>query len=767
MKKYELKNLDCAHCAAKIEENVGRLAEVEAVSVNFATQSMKIQTLDMEKVLSVIKDVEPQVQVIATEPSSTKNRVEKFKLKNLDCAHCAATIETALKNMDTVEAVSINFATQSLQLQAGDVAAVIQKIEEVEPSVKVILPQKGEEETSSNRLKKDVLNLIFCFFALFIGIFFQDALHNSYQEIPEYLLFGGLFLWTGHSVLLKAFKNLAKGKIFDENFLMSIATLGAVFIHALPEAAGVMIFYRIGELLEQFAVNKSRKSIKALLAIKPDTAHLKVEGGIETVPPETVKVGAEIIVKPGERVPLDGTVLSGESQTDTSALTGESVPVKMKAGDSILAGMICKTGTLTLKVTKTFEDSSISRILEMVENALQRKSKTDRFITTFAKYYTPAIVVFSTLTAVIPPFVLGVGDFKDWLYRSLVILVISCPCALVISIPLGYFGGLGRSSHEGILIKGSNYLDILPKVKTFIFDKTGTLTKGVFKVTDIQVRNGYQKNDLLRFSAYAEAFSNHPIASAIKEAYHQEVEVDKIIKHTEKPGYGVKVTLDEGDILIGNDKFLHLEEIEHQDCELEKTAIYVVVNRKYAGYIVISDEEKEDTLAAIQALRRLGVSKTVMLTGDNQQVAEYYRNKIGIDEMHAELLPEDKVKVLEDYQQTTPGRVAFVGDGINDAPVIARADLGIAMGKAGTDAAIETADIVLMTDHLSKLPEAITISQKTKRIIWQNIFGALGIKILFVAFGAFGLASMWEAVFADVGVTLLAVLNSLRVLKKG
>lgn len=693
--------------------------------------------------------------------------MKKYKLKNLDCAHCATKIEGSLKALSEVQSVSVNFATQSIQIETDDMECVLKKIKEIEPSVEVLIPENASTIEPSEGLKKEVTILVLCFFALFIGIFFQEELHRSYSEVFEYGLFGGLFLLTGYSVLWKAFKNLIHGKVFDENFLMSIATLGAICIHALPEAAGVMIFFRMGEVLEQYAVNRSRKSIQALLAIKPDSAHLKTDAGIETVSPEEVSIGAEIIVKPGERVPLDGTVVSGESQLDLSALTGESKPTKIYSGEMILAGAISQTGTLTIKVTKIFEESSISRILEMVENALQRKSKTDRFITTFAKYYTPAIVFISTLTALIPPFVLGVGDFKDWVYRALVILVISCPCALVISIPLGYFGGLGRASHEGILIKGSNYLDILPKVKTFIFDKTGTLTEGVFKVTDIQTRNGYQKEDLIRYAAYAEAYSNHPIASAIRDAYKEPIEIEKIITHFEKAGFGVKASLEEGEILIGNDKYLHLEEITHQDCELDQTAIYVVVNREYAGYIIISDQEKKGTTEAIQSLKKLGIKKTVMLTGDNQHVAKYYRDKIGIDAVHAELLPEDKVRILEQYQEEYPGQIAFVGDGINDAPVIARADVGIAMGKAGTDAAIETADIVLMTDHLSKLSTAITISQKTKSIIWQNIIIALGIKFLFVVFGAFGMANMWEAVFADVGVTLLAVLNSLRVLKRG
>lgn len=763
MKKYMLKNLDCAHCASVIEDRLKQMNGVQQVSVNFAAQSMQIETEHMDDVIRLIGEVEPKVKVVSPPSGGT---AKTFHLKNLDCAHCAAKIEKKLKDLAEVQDVSIDFATLSMKLQTDNLNLVVDTIKEVDSAIEVIQSDHAVSIDQTSGLKQQLLLLGSCFVAMFGGIMFQEKIQQSAFPIIEYILFIGLYLITGYSVLLKAFKNLLRGQIFDEHFLMSIATLGAIFIHALPEAAGVMIFFRIGEQLEQYAVNKSRRSIRALLAIKPDSAHLKTAEGIKTVSPETVLIGDEIIVKPGERIPLDGTVTSGESQLDTSAITGESVPVQIKDGDAVLAGMICQTGTLVIKVEKEFKDSSISRILEMVENALQRKSKTDRFITVFARYYTPAIVLISTLTALVPPFVFGMGSFSDWLYRALVILVISCPCALVISIPLGYFGGIGRASHEGILIKGSNYLDIIPKISTFIFDKTGTLTKGVFKVTEVCTRNGYKEEDLIRYAAYAEAFSNHPIAGALKAAYPETVQTEKILQHTEKAGFGVKARLQDIDILVGNDKYLHAENIEHQDCKLDRTAVYVVINGEYAGYIIISDEEKPDALSALQNLKSVGIKKLVMLTGDNRHVAEFYKNTLNIDDVYAELLPGEKVDILEKYQSQTPGQVAFVGDGINDAPVIARADIGFAMGQAGTDAAIETADVVLMTDHLSKLPEAIRISKKTKAVVWQNIFFALGIKIIFVVFGAFGMANMWEAVFADVGVTLLAVLNSLRVLKK-
>ena len=613
---------------------------------------------------------------------------------------------------------------------------------------------------------KELIPIGFAAAAFILALIFEDRLHNTFFSIPEYLIFLSIYIFSGWNVLLTAFRNIIKGKIFDENFLMMIATAGAIAIHALPEAVGVMLFYRVGEFLEKLTITRSRQSIKALLAIRPDSANLKIEIGYKKVPPETVNIGQTVLVKPGERVPLDGTIISGSSRVDTSALTGESVPVNLKEGDAILSGMIVSTNSLQIKITKLFNESAISRILHLVENAVKKKAQTERFITTFARYYTPIVVAIALITALIPPFLFQIGSFQEWVYRALVILVISCPCALVISIPLGYFGGIGAASKKGILIKGSNYIDLLNDVDTIVFDKTGTLTKGIFKVTKIAVKNGFTEDEILRYAAYAESHSNHPIADAIKKACGTEINPHLIDNHKEIPGYGVKASVFNKLIIAGNDRLLHKENITHEDCNIQQTAAHIAVDNKYAGYIIISDEERPDTKDAISALKKLGINNIIMLTGDTEKTAEYYAEKFNIDKYHAELLPEDKVRILEEIMENSRGKVAFIGDGINDAPVIAQADIGFAMGKSGSDAAIENADIVLMTDAPGRVPEVIKLSRRIRTIILQNIVFALIIKLTFVLMGATGLAGMWEAVFADVGVTLLAILNVLRVMKE-
>jgi Cd2+/Zn2+-exporting ATPase len=616
-------------------------------------------------------------------------------------------------------------------------------------------------------LKKELAPIFLISILFIFGFTFENQLHNTPYSIAEYLIFIPAYLIGGWNVLISAGKNILKLRFFDENFLMTVATLGALAIHKLPEAVAVMLFFKIGELFQELAVSRSRKSIKSLLEIRPDYANLKVNETIKKVSPETVKVGNLIIVKPGEKIPLDGEIIEGNSQVDTSALTGESIPKTVKVGEIILAGMINQTGVLTIKVTKLFGESSIAKILDLVENASSKKAPTQKFITKFAQYYTPVVVFTSLAVALIPPLFIPNTTHAEWVYRALILLVISCPCGLVISIPLGYFGGVGGAAKRGILVKGAMYLDALVKVKTVVFDKTGTLTKGVFKVTEIVPKNGVSKPELLALAAQIESHSNHPIAQSICKAYGKKIDDLTIENYQEIAGYGISALVEGKSVIAGNDRFLHRENIEHNTCDVQGTVVHLAVNNYYSGYIVIADEVKEDADLAISQLKELGIEKTVMLTGDNEVIASQIAQKIGIDFYKSELLPEDKLESLESIisQTNNQDKIAVVGDGINDAPIIARADVGIAMGGLGSDAAIETADVVIMTDAPSKVAEAIKIARKTHQIVWQNIIFALSIKGLFIVLGAFGVATLWEAVFADVGVALVAIFNATRGIK--
>jgi len=619
--------------------------------------------------------------------------------------------------------------------------------------------------------KKELIKIFFTILLLSVGLIFEKEIHNTPYRIAEYLVFISAYLISGWGVLKGAVRSITKGKVFNEHFLMTIATVGALLIDAMPEAVTVMLFYVVGELFQDIAVNRSRKSIKALLEIKPEYANLKSNGDVKRVSPESVKVGELILVKAGEKIPLDGEITAGNSFVDTSALTGESIPRKVKGKDIVLAGMVNQSGLLTIKVSKLFSESSISRILELVENAASKKAETEKFITTFAKYYTPVVVFGALMIAVIPPLFFTGQTFTDWIYRALVVLVISCPCALVISIPLGYFGGIGGASRKGILVKGSNYLDALAKVKTVVFDKTGTLTKGEFQVAEVVVKNGFDKKELMRFAAYAESHSNHPIAKSVLEAFTKSFPSESITDNfvsnlQEISGKGIKASINGQKIIVGNDKLLHTENIQHDKCDIEGTVIHIAVNSIYAGYIIISDTLKDGAQETISLLKKKNIN-SVMLTGDNKAAAEFFAKKLGIDKFYYELLPEDKVNHIEQIIQSTAkgNKVAFVGDGINDAPVLARADVGIAMGALGSDAAVETADVVLMTDSPLQVVTAIDVAKKTRKIVWQNIFFALGVKMFFIILGAFGIATMWEAVFGDMGVAVLAILNAMRVMK--
>jgi Cd2+/Zn2+-exporting ATPase len=693
--------------------------------------------------------------------------MKKYRLKNISCPSCERKIESRLLQFKEVKDFSSNNLMPTLLIEPAHVDKIYAVIKEIEPAAKLEEIKGETKNPDSAGIKNEIIKISAIVLLLIFGLGFKEELHNTPYSFAEYVVFLSAYLLSGWGVLSKAVKNIIHGKIFDENFLMSIATLGAVLIGQLPEAVAVMLFYNIGEFVQGIAVKRSRKSIRSLLEIRPDYANLKINGEIKIVSPEEVKIGESIVIKPGEKIPLDGEVIEGYSFVDTFPLTGEPVPRSVKVNERVFAGTINKSGLITVKVTKLFDESSISKIMELVENASKKKAKTEKFISTFARYYTPLVVTVALAVAFLPPIFFAGQTFSDWIYRALVMLVISCPCALVISIPLGYFGGIGGASRRGILVKGSNYLDALTEVKTVIFDKTGTLTKGVFKVTDIVPKNGFSKDELLNYAAAAESNSNHPIAQAIIEAYGKEINLSSAGKIEEIAGQGVKANLKDGIIIAGNDRLLHSENIAHDNCIVEGTVVHLALNSKYLGYIIISDEIKDDSIQAIKDLKNLGITNTIMLTGDNKFSADAMAKKIGISSSYSELLPEDKVRILEEVMKSSGngGKVAFVGDGINDAPVIARADVGIAMGGLGSDAAVEAADIVIMEDHPSKVPEAIKVARETRKIVWQNIVFAMLIKGFFIILGGLGIASMWEAVFADMGVALIAILNATRILR--
>lgn len=721
---------------------------------------------------------------------ATKN----ITLEGLNCANCAAKIENRVNNMVEIDKASFSFATKIMSIEYSEDHAfelILGKIKKIvnslEPDVVVRSSDDSSEisihgnhnkgksnETHGNSyghshghgeegntiVRKKIIKIGIGLVLFLAGIILNQ---NIYIQLPIFII---SYFIIGGDVLLRAVRNITRGQVFDENFLMALATIGAFAIKEYPEAVSVMLFYQVGEMFQDLAVERSRKSISSLINIRPDHANLKTDEGLKVVRPESLSIGDLIVVKPGERVPIDGVVIEGESMVDTSALTGESVPRKVKSGNDILSGFVNTSGLLTIEVKKKFNESTVSRILDLVQNASSKKAPTENFITKFARYYTPIVVIGAALVATIPPLLLN-GSFSEWISRALIFLVISCPCALVISIPLGFFGGIGGASKSGILVKGGNYLEALNQVDTIVFDKTGTLTKGIFKVSKVNVENSFTKEEVLRAAAFAEIHSNHPIAKSIIEEYNAEIEESRIKNYEEISGHGIKANVDGKIVLAGNFKLLKREGIEAEEIQMQGTIVYIAIDGKFAGSIIISDMLKEDSHKAMEALRNQGVKKLIMLTGDLENVAKQVANELKLDDYYSELLPEDKVNVLEKItkDKSEKGKLVFVGDGINDAPVLARADIGVAMGGLGSDAAIEAADVVLMTDEPSKLSQAISIAKKTKNIVIQNIILALGVKGIVLGLGAFGIATMWEAVFADVGVALLAVFNSMRVMK--
>lgn len=688
--------------------------------------------------------------------------MKKYTIDNLDCPMCAAKIEEGIKNLSCVKDAKVVFATKTLLIDTDNISKVQKEIKKIEKDV-VINEKKVESEFN---VKNELILLFVLLIAFGVGIF---LLHNittfpySYSGFALLLL---VYFIAGKDVIIKSVKNIIRGKIFDENFLMTFATMAAWGIKSYEEAVGVMIFYRAGEFFQDLAVHKSRRSIKSLLEIRPDYAVVLRDNKEITLHPENISVGEVILVKAGEKIALDGKVIEGKTTLDTRALTGESVPRGAETGDSVLSGMVNLTGIIKIQVEKSFEESSASKILDMVENAAANKAKTENFITKFAGYYTPIVFLIALLIAVLPP-LLNMGSFNEWLYRALVALVVSCPCALIISVPLGYFGGIGGASKKGILVKGANYLEALSNVSAIAFDKTGTLTKGVFKVTEIVPAGRYSKEDIIKYAAMAESRSNHPIAKSIVD--YAGVKEFELKDYEEISGRGIRVSIEDKEIMIGNDSLLHFAEIEHDSevCNILGSVAHIVIDKEYAGYIIISDELKDDTVDAIKELNNMGIKNLTVLTGDNKYATETILKDTNIKEYYHDLLPSEKAEKFKEFSDKYKGTgsTVFVGDGINDAPVLALADVGISMGLAGSDAAIETADVVIMNDSLMKIAQAVKTAKRTKTIIWQNVIFALSIKALFIILGLFGIASMWEAVFGDVGVALLALLNSMRALK--
>lgn len=780
-KEYLLQGLGCANCAAKIETAVGKLNGVREASVSFATAVLRIEFEE-----DFQGDILPDIQKIVHSIESHVVVTEKKKRT----AQASQTLKT-LTRPGPENKCTEACCTDASESKASDQTETFSS----QKTDGLNRPKTYFEGTD----KKKLLRILIGAFIYLIGILLHlshsyavpifSATGTPHAAPIEFIIFIAAYVLIGGDVLYKAAQSVWRREFFDESILMTIATVGAFLIADFPEAVAVMLFYQVGEFFQEIAVNKSRRSIQSMMDIRPDSAHRQRKGsdggneGYETVSPYDVSVGDIILVKPGEKIPLDGTVLSGISLVDTSSLTGEFVPRNAKAGDAVLSGSINKSGTLTVRVDHSFEESTVSKILDLIENAAAKKAPTEKFITKFSRYYTPAVILAAALVAFLPPLFLPEATFEEWIYRGLVFLVISCPCALVISVPLSYFGGIGAASKKGVLVKGGNYLEGLTQVKTVVFDKTGTLSKGVFEVVRIDrpEDSDMSESELLTYSAAAESFSNHPIALSIVKAAESRagfvLNPAAVSAHSEFSGLGVKAVYAEKTLLLGNLKWMKQEHIPVPDMSAfdsrmrdAETHIYAAVDGRFAGRIILSDEIKPDSKEALARLKRLGIEQTVMVTGDTDRVGRAFAADLGLDAVYTEQLPHQKVEALEKIEAETKAaypksKVAFVGDGINDAPALTRADIGIAVGGVGSDAAVEAADIVLMTGDPTQLADAFEVAKKTKSVVYQNIFFALGIKLLFMALGLFGIASMWEAVFADVGVTVLAVLNSMRLLR--
>ncbi|MEG0297783.1 MAG: heavy metal translocating P-type ATPase [Clostridium sp.] len=741
--KLYLQGLNCANCANKIENKINKLDEVKEANLNFSTLALFLELNEevdkleyAKKIQALIDSIEDGVTVQLSKPNNGGN---KTKCTDGSCTISSDNHQHEHGNNDHKHSGHSHGNTHEGHNHS----------------------KTSDKSYSNNKyvsLIKDNMLLITGMILFVVGLVIKD------NEVISTVIFLLAYIVSGGKVILSALKNIAKGQIFDENSLMLIATVGAFAIGEHAEGVAVMLFYGVGEMLQDYAVNNSRKSISSLMDIRADHANVIRDNNEVSVSPEDVLVDEMILIKPGERVPLDGVIIEGESYLDTSALTGESVPRLVKVDGGIYSGAINISSPIKVKVTKLSSESTVSRILELVENASANKGQTEKFITKFAKVYTPIVVALAVLLAVVPPIVLGNGDFTTWIYRALLFLVVSCPCALVVSIPLGLFAGIGGASKKGILIKGGNYIEALNKIDTIVFDKTGTITKGVFKVSEIKAI-GVTKEELLKIAAHGESFSNHPIAKSIMNGYGNKVDKTVLKDYKELGGQGISVIYNESNLLLGNKRLMDSNNIEAPEVDSIGTIIYVALNNNLLGYIIISDEIKEEAKEAMLELKKQGIKQVIILTGDNQQIGDKVGSIVGATKVYGNLMPQDKVTRLEEIIESSQGKVAFVGDGINDAPVLARADIGIAMGDMGSDAAIEAADVVLMRDDLLSISQSIKIANKTNKILWQNIIFSILVKVIVMILGSFGFVEIWTAVFADVGVTIIAVLNSYRCMK--
>lgn len=774
--KVKLKGLNCPHCAEKIKTDVEKLEELENPQINLIKQELLAQTKQncskealLPKVEQIVHKYEPDVEVILEEEKE-KKQVLKLQLKGLDCAHCAAKIEQSANEIDYVKNAAINLWKQEMEITAEEgisaleiLKAVTKITHDYEPDVEVCFStdtQKRTQKEQTSDFQKGLKKTLLRFGA---GIILFLAAELTKGQL-SYGLFLICYILFGYDVLWTAISNIKKGQMFDENFLMSVSTIGAICLGEMAEAVFVMLFYQIGETFQSYAVDRSRKSIAGLMDIRPDYANLAVGEDTKKIDPSHVSVGEYIIVKPGEKVPLDGIVTEGEAQLDTSALTGESLPKNVSVGENVYSGSLNLNGLLKIQVTKAFGESTVVKILEMVENATAKKSKTEQFITKFAKVYTPFVVCAAVLLALLPPLLTG-EPFSLWISRALIFLVISCPCALVLSVPLGFFSGIGEASKRGILVKGSNYIHALKDVDTVVFDKTGTLTKGIFEVVQIHTAKQNTEKDVLTLAANAEKSSNHPIAKSITKYYEAKYGhlTEEVKAYQEMGGHGVCCVIAGKRVLAGNEKLMKQFSIDYVPYEGAGSVVYVAEEKDFVGSIVVADTIKEESKGAIKQLKALGVKNTVMLTGDNTITAQKVSKELEIDAYYAQLLPQNKVEILEKLlNKKENANVIFVGDGINDAPVLARADIGVAMGGMGSDAAIEAADVVIMNDDIAKIADGMIIARNTNRIVNENIVFALGVKAIVLVLGALGIATMWLAVFADVGVAFIAILNSMR-----
>lgn len=781
--KYDIENLDCASCAQKIEDMINKRSEVKNCTLAFASKLLMIESdeeINIDEIEKAANVIEKGVLFIPRQQKNNSSshtcaceldnhnhedvhkdidRVDyEYHVEGLDCASCATKVETAICKLDEVEDASLAFSTGVLKVKVNNQenpTQVLQKtIDQIESGVKLYSKKEAPKFQKAKLFDlKENWNLVIGILVYIISIIFKENSASVYLFLVAYIL-------IGYEIVGNAFKNIFRGEIFDENFLMVVATFGAFMIGDYPEAVAVLLFYSIGEIFQSYAVNKTRNSISSLMDIKSDYANLKDGDTSYKVAPEDVKVGDIILVKVGERVPLDGVVVEGQSTLDTSSLTGESLPRNIKENEEVLAGVVNLSELIAVKVTKPYEDSTVSKILELMENAASKKAPIEKFITKFAKVYTPSVVGLAVLLTVIPMLIFPDAVLNDWLYRSLTFLVVSCPCALVISVPLGLYAGLGKASKVGALVKGGNYLELLKSADTIVFDKTGTLTKGQFEVVEV---NG--EKDLLEIAAYGEYYSNHPIAKSIVSAFNETIDESRIQEFKEVAGHGIEVLIDHKTVFLGNESLFKDKNIEVSQPDQVGTIVYVAVDQKFYGSIVVADQIKEDSIEGIRLLKEKGVRHSIMLTGDHRDVAKNVGERLGIETVYSELLPQDKVSKMEEIINQSKGAVIYVGDGINDAPVLARSDIGVAMGGVGSDAAIEAADIVLMEDHIGTIAETIDISRKTNRVLKQNVIFTLFVKFSVLFLVMFGLANMWMGVFADVGVTLIAILNSMRILK--